>query len=263
MKSYKFFLILLLLLSSQILFAQRHRNDYRDNYIGIGTALSTFAGGDLGSTFQLKFLPYYDDGYYDYHYYNYNYYYDDYHRYRDRFEGICPLEISLFGGHHFNDHLTIELESSFIWHPVGSPDRNYYSGDNYVDFNDDPTLIAVPIMASVKYFPFNRFRSPFYLSAGAGVQFTYETMDRVRSHYNSYDDYLYKETLSSYTSQHWYPGVKVALGTDFHLHENMHLNMELKYQNFFNTDTHPSPLVINSTDNIGYVALAMKIYFSF
>ena len=266
MKIIRVILFILIFISFPKLYAQEFEKDYHTSYIGVSTSISSFVGGDFGSTYQLSFFPhYYDDDYYNNYFYN-NYIYDDYDRDENHYEGISPLEVSLFAGHYFNYHLSLELESSFIWHPVGKPFRDFAygsrAGEDYVEFNDNSTFTAVPIIASIKYFPFNRYIHPYYLSAGIGVQYSSESMARVRS-FSNYDFNSYKEVINSYSSKHWYPGFKVALGYIANLNDYLYANFELKYQSFFNFDSRPSPLVMIRSSNLGYLALSTKVFFSF
>lgn len=263
MKTVRLILIILMLIAAEKISAQNFAEDYHKFYAGLGTSIATFAGGDFGSTYQFRFFPgYNDDYYYDY---GYNNYYNDYYdRDHSRFDGISPIEISLFLGSHLNEYLSAEIESAFIWHPAGRSARNYVSGNNYLDFNDSPELLALPVLASLKIYPFNRYYSPLYFSAGGGAQFTHETMDRVRSYYNSSHYYdSYNQVIASYSAQHWYPGVKFAIGYDAHLNDFLYAAFELKYQNFFNNNSRPSPLAMLRSKNIGYIGLATKFYFSF
>ena len=90
----------------------------------------------------------------------------------------------------------------------------------------------------------------------------HEHLDKLSKPKN-YDFNSYKEVINSYSSKHWYPGFKVAIGYIANLNDYLYANFELKYQSFFNFDSRPSPLVMIRSSNLGYLALSTKVFFSF
>lgn len=239
-------------------------------YVGIGTSISSYIGSDFGKTFALRYAP---SGNYDNDYYSGYYYrphrYDDYYGSRETF---FPLQVDMAVGMNISKILSVQIESSILWHLNGRVDRNYQTGTegdyDYIDFNDNSSLISVPIMASVKLYPFGRKRSSFYLTGGYGVQYMQEGIDRIRSYYN-YNSYgstyysdLYEYPLAEIRGREWTHGFKVGMGVNFNFLRSVSGDIELKATNFFcpyrdNT----SSLSMYRSPNITNISLGTKVYF--
>lgn len=239
-------------------------------YIGIGTSLSSYIGSDFGKTFAIRYenSGYYDDGYYNG--YNYGYHrYDDY--YYDR-ETFFPLQFDVAVGMNVSKILSVQIESSILWHLNGRVDRNYVTGTegdyDYIDYNDNSTLISVPIMASFKLFPFGKKRTSFYLTGGYGVQYMQEGVDRIRSYYdyssygNMYYSNLYEYPLAEYRGREWVHGFKTGMGVNFNILRNINCDVELKVTNFFPPGRDNSNILsMYRSPNITNISLGTKIYF--
>lgn len=239
-------------------------------YLGIGTSFSSYIGSDFGKTFAIRFAP---SGYYDDYYYN-NYYYRPgrYSDYYDDRESFFPLQVDLAFGMNVSKILSVEIESSILWHLNGRVNRNYETGTegeyDYIDRNDNSSLISVPIMASAKIYPFGRKINSFYLTGGYGIQYIQEGVDRVRSYYdyyssgNYYSSSLYEYTLAEYRGREWVHGFKVGMGMDFKFMNSLKLNVELKASNFFPPGTdNSSALTMYHSPNLTNIGLGMKVYF--
>jgi opacity protein-like surface antigen len=178
-------------------------------------------------------------------------------------------------GTNVSRNFSFQIESSFIWHFNGRVDPKYETGTfsnntDYIDRYDNSTLIAVPIIASVKVYPFGRNIASFYLSGGYGIQYTKESVDRVREVYDySYSGFynsstLYEYTLAQYWDARWFHGFKTAIGVSFNLQNNISGDVELRFTNFYPTErNNASPLSMFRTPNLGNIALSTKIYFGF
>lgn len=269
MRKLIFTLFLLVFIASSG-YAQRYDieygNDYPKFYLGLGTNLQSYIGGDFGNTYALR----YEEGYYydDYNYYN-NYYYDDYY-YDDNDGIVSPFGLDLYAGVQLNSYLSLELESSFIWHLIGRPDRKYETGyegeEDYIDYNDDSRLYANPIFLGLKYYPFSRERLPLFISAGFGAQYIKESMDRVREYYDyGYHYYNYNPTylLASYESAKWMTGFKAGAGFSYNFFNLFSAETELRYTSFYPEQNLNSPLLMNRVPQIGNLAFLMKIYLVF
>jgi len=269
MKSYIYFLLLFFLFSV-LVYSQRYdveiSNDYPKFYIGIGFGLQSYIGGDFGKTYSLRFSGndnYYDD--YNGYYNSYNYGYRDYEN-----DLISPIGFDVAAGIELNSYLSIELESSFIWHLFGRPDRQYETGflgnEYYIDCWDDSRLYANPIFLGAKIYPFKRERIPLYLSAAFGWQYTKEAMDRVREYYdyNYYYNYYYpKYIIGSYSDSKWMTGFKTGIGASYAIFDLVITDIELRYTNFYPQKDLSSPLTMNRVPNIGNLALITKFSITF
>jgi hypothetical protein len=251
-------------------FPQRYDYDfgykrYPKFYIGLGTNVQSYIGGDFGKTYGLR----YEDGYYydDYNYYHNNYYYYDYYDYD---EGtLSPLGFDLYAGLQLNDYLSIELESSFIWHLIGKPDRQYETGYHggvyYIDSYSDSWLYANPTFLGLKLYPAGRFTLPFFISAGFGMQYTNEAMDRIREYYDYGYGYYYNPVyfIASYESSKWIKGFKVGGGFSYNFYNFITAEAELRYTSFYPEQNLSSPLLINRVPQFGNLAFLMKAYVVF
>lgn len=155
------FLLYLILFSAYLFTPQNAYSQYykeNDFYIGIGTSLSSYVGGDFGSTFAMRYWNNYND---DPYYYNNNYYnrHSSYYNYNSGM--LSPLQVDLALGTNISNYFSFQIESSFIWHLNGRADPKYETGtfnDNtdYIDRYDNSTLFSIPIIASLKVYPFGR-----------------------------------------------------------------------------------------------------------
>jgi hypothetical protein len=263
----KFFILFFALFITQLSESQVNRD--RKFYIGIGTSLSSYLGADFGSTFSIRYSRArdYNNYWYNNYYYNrdnrYDYYYD---------ESLFPLQGDLALGYDATDKVSFQIESSIIWHLNGNARKFYESGNNgyddYLDRNDNAELISIPIIASVKYYPFGRKYSPFYLTGGYGMQYMQESVDRVREYYNYnsyYNEYRNSSeyTIASYRARDWFHGIKLGLGFNYKLGQMLSGEAEIKFTNFFpaNRDNN-SNLSMYRSPNITNIALGTKIYLS-
>lgn len=267
MKKY-FLLSVIILMASQISFSQvKPDNQF---YIGIGTSFSSYIGSDFGKTFALRYAPsgYYNDSYYN-NYYNRSHRYDDYYGSRETF---FPLQVDLAMGMNVSKILSVQIESSILWHLNGRVDRNYETGTegdyDYIDFNDNSSLISVPILASVKLYPFGKKRNAFYLTGGYGIQYMQEGVDRIRSYYdytsygNTYYSDLYEYPLAEYKGREWLHGFKAGMGVNFKIMRSISCDVELSATNFFPPyRDNSSPLSMYRSPNITNIALGTKVYF--
>ena len=236
-------------------------SDYPKFYLGLGTNLQSYIGGEFGSTYALRYEDnyYYDDYYYD------HYYYDDYYDYNEGMLG--PVGVDIYAGVQLNSYLSIELESSFIWHSVGRPDKKYETGyqgeEYYVDYNDESQLYANPIFLGFKFYPASRERLPFFISAGFGLQYMQESMDRVREYYDYEYHYYYNNPtylIASYESANWMTGFKVGGGFSYNFFNLCTAEAELRYTSFYPEQKPYSPLLMNRVTQIGNLAFLMKLY---
>ena len=268
-----YILFFILLLSSGNLFSQC-RNEGGGKgvlfYVGFGTGISTFLGGDFGSRFSTRVTsPMFNNGngYYNnrlyYNRYDYNDYYDD----RTSFN---PLQADMTVGIQPMKSLALELNASIRWHSYGRPDPQFetgtFNGNTYIDRYDNSTLLTVPLMASIKFYPPLSSVNNLYITAGFGFQYTSESLDRIREFYdyNSYyGDYTqgYEFPIASYSESRWYPLVKAGIGYLYRMPDNFAGSIELVYSNFFSELRNDSPLAMFRTKNVGNISLGMNIYF--
>ena len=260
-------IILAFVMFSFTSFSQTAQNRINGNfYIGFGTSVSSFLGGEFGKVYALR-LNYSPDYYDSYNSYNYNSYngYDSYFMY-------SPIQLDVNAGYMVNDKLGIELESSFIWHLRGKPDPQFEtgteSGNDFIDKYDNSTLFAVPLVVNAKFYPAGRKQTPFYIKAGAGFQYVSEYSERVREYY-SFDEYYYNyysgtAVLGTYSRKSWLPGFKIGAGLSYTLLEDLNAFTEIEYSYFRNSPKGgESPLALNKARYTGLLALNTKIYFSF
>lgn len=253
---FTYFLLLLLTNNSFSQFV-----NYPKIYFGIGTGIQSYIGGDFGKAYSLRFFSKYD--YYDDYYYNNRRYYDN-----DR-DLISPVGFDLNAGVNINEYLSVELESSFIWHFFGWPDRQYETGTSgnwdYIDKYDDSFLFANPYTINLKVYPGGR-RAGLFFSGGFGWMYIKESMNRVREFYDysyNYYNYSYTYLIKSYKDSKWCTGFKVAAGFSFPAFDYLSGELEIKYTSFYPEKNMESPLLINRVPNIGNIALVSKFYFSF
>lgn len=259
-----FILLVFILLAYQSLFSQvKSGNKF---YIGIGTSVSSYLGSDFGKTFAVRYAP---SGYYNDNYYN-NYYYrpNRYNNYYDR-ETFFPLQADLAMGYNISKAISVQIESSILWHLNGRCNRQYETGTeggyDFIDRYDNSTLISVPIMASLKIFPFGKKHTAFFLSGGYGVQYIQEGVDRIRNYYNygnTYNPYLYEYTLAEYKGREWVHGFKAGMGLNFKLTKSVNCDVELKATNFFPPyRDNTNPLSMYRSPNITNISLGTKVFF--
>lgn len=255
-----------------ILCSVRSSSQYSHNttngkfYMGFGTSVSSFLGGEFGKVYALR-LNYSPDYYDSYNSYNYSSYdgYDSYFMY-------SPIQLDVNAGYMLNEKLSVEMESSFIWHLRGRPEPEFVTGtedgSDYIDKYDNSTLFAIPLVVNAKFYPAGRKQTPFYIKAGGGFQYVSESSERVREYY-SFDEYYYNyysgtSVLAEYSKKSWLPGFKIGAGLSYTLLEDLNAFTEIEYSYFKNSPSGgSSPLALNKARYTGLLALNTKIYFSF
>lgn len=255
------------ILCSSYSFSQDAHNKVNGKfYMGFGTSVSSFLGGEFGKVYALR-LNYSPDYYDSYSSFNYNSYdgYDSYFMY-------SPIQLDVNAGYMVNEKLSLEMESSFIWHLRGRPDPEFATGsdngNDYIDKYDNSTLFALPLVVNAKFYPAGRNQTPFYIKAGAGFQYVSESSERVREYY-SFDEYYYnyysgQSVLASYSRKTWLPGFKIGAGISYTLLEDLNAFTEIEYSYFKNSPKGgDSPLALNKAHYTGLLALNTKIYFNF
>ena len=263
-------LFFLLFLAGGSSFSQSYNQGFNDKtfYGGIGSKLSSYIGGDFGSIFAIRYSA--DENYNadDEYYYNKG---NDYAQSGPSYS-LNPLQVNLFGGVNLNNNFSMELESSLIWHTRGNVDADYVTGVengfSYVDKNSNSSMLALPIMASLKFFPLGKDDSPFYLTGGYGIQFISESAERVRDYY--YNTGYYGNTsyfsipIEEYSTSSWLTGFKVGAGISYNMFGNLLGEIELSFTNFINNNAdYNTPLALDRTTDIGNISLGTKILFGF
>ena len=238
-------------------------------YMGFGTSVSTFLGGEFGKVYsiRLNYSPDYYDDYGNYNSYGYNSYSNN-----DSYLMYSPIQLDVNAGAYVTEKLAVELESSFIWHLRGKPDPELNSGyignDYFTEKNDNSTLFAIPLLMNMKFFPSGRVNSPFYIKAGGGFQYVSESSERIREYYTDdgyyYNQYNGREIIASYSKKTWLPGFKFGAGVSYSVFQDMSAFTEIEYSYFKNTSTKGNtPLALDKARYTGLLALNTKIYFSF
>lgn len=245
-------------------------NENKSFYVGLGTKLSTYFGGEFGRRFGIRFANSYDP-------YNdrSNHYYDDeYNYYNDKeTNSLNPLEFNLIGGVNLTGNLSLELETGISLHTNGYIEGNQYTigmqgTTSYVEHFDNSTMVAVPIMASMKFYPLGKDNTPLFVSGGYGVQFVRESLDLVRD-YETYNNYYYqygsyRVKMDSYSGSGWMNGFRIGTGTSFEIFGNLKTDIELNYTRFFNSNTiEGSNLAFQKTPQLNNFSLGTKVYFGF
>lgn len=238
-------------------------------YIGLGSGLSTYIGGDFGSTFAARYYYSRNYDYDNYYYYPGPYRYYELRDYRN--ETLYPLQFEFAMGVDASEHFSFQVESAIIWHLDGNTRKNYETGTtgnyDYMDRNDNSELLAIPIIASLKFFPFGRHRASFYMTGGYGVQYMQESVDRIRSIYNYnsyYNDYstLYEYPLFQTKGREWFQGFKVGMGVTYSLNRYVSGEVELHATNFYpSIRDNTSSLSMYRSPDITNIALSTKIFF--
>jgi opacity protein-like surface antigen len=266
--------ILLLLLISTLIYSQKYELKTGNNtgiddrfYMGFGTSVSTFLGGEFGKTFALRlnYSPdYYNDNYYSYDHYSYDN--------NDSYLMYSPIQLDVNLGYFIGNKAAVELESSFIWHMRGRPDPDLVTGTefdmDYIDKNDNSRLFAIPLLLNVKFYPMGRLNSPFYIKGGAGFQYVSESSERIREFY-AYNEYYYHYYSSSYILERYQrsaflPGFKVGAGVSYSFFNNINAFSEIEYSYFSNSGTKgTTPLALDKARYTGMLAFNTKVYFSF
>ena len=238
-------------------------------YIGFGTSVSSFLGGEFGKVYSLR-LNYSPDYYDNYGNYNNNYYssYND----NSSYLMYSPIQVDVNAGTYISDKIAVELESSFIWHLRGKPDPDFVTGsignDYYIEKNDNSTLFAIPLVVNAKFYPMGRINAPFYIKAGAGFQYVSESTERVKEYYiyttyDGYNNYNGSEVIASYNKKSWLPGFKIGAGLSYTVMSDLSAFTEIEYSYFKNTSRNGNtPLALDKARYTGLIALNTKIYFS-
>ncbi|HEY5123215.1 MAG TPA: hypothetical protein VIK14_05715 [Ignavibacteria bacterium] len=239
-------------------------------YMGIGTGISTYVGGEFGNRFQIRV----SGSNYNNYDYNNNYYYNRYN-YNDNYydnSSFYPLQADFTLGIKTSEMMSVEINAGIIWHNNGNPNPVYETGTygnyDYTDRYDYSNVLAIPIKASVKIYPLWAIKAPLYLKAGYGVQYTHEELSRVREFYdpNSYYGYydnVYSYPIAEYSDSRWLHGFSVGIGFSYRVYEQFSGDVEVTYSNFFSELKEGSPLAMNQTKNIGNISLGTKVYFGF
>ncbi len=228
--------------------------------ISFGTTLGTYTGADFGSAYSMSF---YTSNYNDRYYYN-SYYYDNSYN-----SFLSPLEFDLGLDVGITRNISLSFESSFIWHINGRPHRDYVtyiSGSrSYLERWDNSYMYAVPLFLSLKLYPFGKETNSFYLSAGYGMQYTTESMDRLREDldYNHHNYYGRTYVVGSISEAKWLQGIKLAIGLNFPFADYVSNETEIKFTNFFPQRNIYSSLAMNTTTNITFIGISTKMYFNF
>jgi hypothetical protein len=260
-------LIVLILSGAAVLQAQ----DKKPYYFGIGTSISSFTGGEFGKRFGIRYAVDDDNAYY----HNNNNYYnkEDYYDNDNNTMALNPMNFMLIGGVNMTKFAALELQAGFMWHSNGdiqNPDlqTGFSNGLNYVDRNANASLLAIPLIASLKIFPLG---NQFYVSGGYGIQYTHESVERIRDYYipGYYGNSSYRQYLIGDQSQgQWMTGYKASVGFSHSLFGMLGNEIELSYSNFTNNsslsgDRSNNLLTLNRTPSIGNVSLGTKIFFGF
>lgn len=254
---------LMLLLFSGSLNAQTSGKDITI-YFGLGTGISTYVGGDFGTRFAIRTGP---SSYNS----NYNYYYERYNNdYYDDRSSFNPLQFDVVFGIRPVKAVSFEFNAGMRWHSYGRPNPEYeygtYNDMDYVDRYDNSTLMTIPLMASVKFYPFWFKNSGLYLTAGLGYQYTSESIERVREFYDYsyyYGNYgsVSEYPLAEYSSSKWLYGFKTGIGFTYNLSEHLTGDIELAYTDFISETRNGSPLAMYRTKDIGNISLNMRVFF--
>jgi hypothetical protein len=257
----RFFLaVLIVFLGSSIGFSQTKKPPVKEKtfYIGVGTSISSFLGGEFGNRFQIR----YGEDEYNYDGYNYDY---------GPSYSLSPVQIAIVAGKKLNENISLELEASFFNHTKGFIDnRDITTGSNagtpYYDSYERAKMLSIPLIASVKYFPGGRTNSGIYLTAGAGYAYMRESIERVRTlkYFDNYYYYYYysKQTLASYSDHQWLPVMKLAGGTKFDLFGTLAGDVELTYTNFKTVKEFGDPLTTgHGSAFLQNIALTGKFFF--
>ena len=260
-------IFLLSFITTQLSFSQLNKKEDTKYYIGIGTSLSTFVGGDFGKTFSLR----YSNDSYDY---SNGYYYNKSTKYyENNSNSLNPLQFDLIAGFKITRDVAFELESSLIWHTDGDVNPAYSFGSdgdiNYIDRYDNSKLFALPLIASLKIYPLGRNNSSFYLKGGYGIQYTQESLEKVREFYTTVNHgyYYYTETfefpIAEYSASRLLHGFKTAVGFSYNLFGTLTGDIELRYSNFFTNEDKAVPLAMFTTPVIRNIALGTVVYLSY
>lgn len=250
--------LLFLMFISSGLFAQRNDLPFG---ISFGATLGTYAGADFGSAYYMSF---YNSDYYDDYYRNNGYYYNN--NYNNSF--LSPLEFDLGMDFRVTDNLSLNFESSFIWHINGKPHRDYMtvitSQRSYIEKWENSYMYAVPMFLNLKVYPFGRQNYSMYISGGYGLQYTTESMDRVREDINyGYNYHGYRSYVYGVSDAKWLQGIKLAVGMSFAVSNNLSNETEIKVTNFFPQRNAFSPLAMNTSTNITFIGITSKMYINF
>jgi opacity protein-like surface antigen len=246
------------------------KKENKDFYLGLGTKLSSYIGGDVGDRFAIRYSNAYDP-FED----NNGYYYNkDEQYYNDRqSNALNPLQLNLFGGVNLGNNFALELETGVLFHTAGNVEDGdvnvgFQNGVNYVEHYDNSSLLSIPLIASLKFYPLGKNSTSLYLSGGYGVQYISETLDRVRDYqlYNNYNyqSGTYRDMIAGYSASSWMTGFKAGVGLSYFLFGNIANDIELSYSHFTNRNTQEgSNLAIQKTPEFGNVSLGVKMYMDF
>ncbi len=236
----------------------------------MGTKLSSYIGGDVGDRFAIRYSNAYDP-FED----NNGYYYNkDEQYYNDRqSNSFNPLQLSLFGGVNLGNNFALELESGVLFHSAGNIEDGDVSvgrenGVTYVEHYDNSSLLTIPLIASLKFYPLGKNNTSFYLSGGYGVQYVSESLDKVRD-YELYNNYYYqygtyRDKIAGYSTSSWMSGFKAGVGLSYFMFGNIANDIELSYSHFINANTQEgSNLAIQRTPQFGNISLGVKMYMDF
>jgi len=268
-------LLILLLISFYVLsdflplYSQETNYNKSNFFIGLGGGFSTYLGGNFGKMYSLRYKSY--TGYDDYNYSTYNGTYNNryYNRGADK-SMLYPMQFDLNLGYRLLEPVTISLETSIIWHNAGrvdfEPQVIMTQEEMYRDDFEPSSLLAIPVFASVKVFPFGGYKNIFYLSAGYGVQYVRESVTKWRDYlYNSYwqsSMYSYSIPLEYYKDFGFIQGFKVAIGMDLSVTKYFFGNIELRFTNFYPHQRSNTPLALTNSSNMMNLALIGRFFIS-
>lgn len=259
--------IVLLAVSSSAAYSQDKEKPF---YFGLGTSISSFTGGEFGKRFGIRYAVDDENAYY---HQNNNYYNkEDYERNNNNTMALNPMNFMLIGGVNMTKFAAVELQAGFMWHTNGdirnaNLQTGYSNGLNFIERNANASLLAIPLIASLKIFPLG---NQFYISGGYGIQFTHESVERLRDYFvpGYYGNSTYAQYLVGEQSQgQWMTGYKAAAGFSYSIFGMLGNEIELSYSSFTNNASFSGDnndmLTLSRVPSIGNIALGTKIFFGF
>ena len=235
-------------------------------YIGFGTALSSYLGGYFGNAYQMRVLSdpsdYYDD-------YNDYYGYNSYGSYDNYYTIWSPLEFDIITGYRLNDNMSLELSSTFLFHPNGRVDPQFVTGSinnrDYIDRNSISQLYAVPLSAAIKFHSSGADAEGFYLKFGPAMQYTSEEYDRIREYYyyEKYYEHSYFSYIGTVSESKWLPGFTASMGAQFSLTGYLSAYTELDYSYFKINGNNLNALALERAKEAQLFSLKTVVYLSF
>lgn len=252
------------------LFAQEtiSRNEGRF-FVGLGGGISTYLGGAFGKMYAIRYKSH--TGYDDYYYSPYRRtYYNHYYNGKADEGMLYPLQVDLNLGYRILEPVAITIETSFIWHNAGRVDAEpqliVTEEETYRDDFEPSSLLAIPIFASVKVFPFGWYKNQLYFSAGYGVQYVRESVTKWRNYFYStywqWNNNYYSIPLEYYEDFGFIQGFKLAVGIDLSVSKYFFGNIELRFTNFYPRQVSNTPLALTNSSNMMNCALISRFFLS-